>query len=312
MMQKIEQPGIYVDFDIAAYMADPCPEPSLSQTIAKVLIERSPAHAAATHPRLAPPPEDDDEAEKYIVARAIGDAAHRFMIGRGKDIAVGEFNSWRGKDAAAFKTDALAAGRTPILDKHMVRATRMVHAAHDQIEAAGWFDAFHPDNGHGEVVIAWQEDGLWFRSMVDWMVSPTLAYDYKSTSLSCAPHAVGKLMADAGWDVQAAFQERGLDVLDPDGRGRRTFRFIAQENEPPYALTPVELTEAVLTIGRKKVAYAVAMWKTCMATGLWLGYPSEICRPEMPGYKETQWLNREIEEADRPRNPKLAYSLMGG
>ena len=35
---KITAPGIYKDFDETAYFADPAPQPSLSQSLAKVLI----------------------------------------------------------------------------------------------------------------------------------------------------------------------------------------------------------------------------------------------------------------------------------
>ena len=312
-MMMIDQPGIYFDFDVAEYHADCCPEPSLTQSIAKILIERSPAHARLAHPRLAPPdPDGEDETpEKYDVAKAIGNAAHAYLIGRGKTIAVGDFPDWRKADAKAFREEALTAGRTPILAKHMVRATRMVEAASDQLDAARWQSAFDPDAGNGEVVIAWQEDGLWMRSLIDWLGTrvPTV-YDYKSTGLSVAPHAIPNLMANAGWPIQAAMIERGLDALDPDNAGRRVFRFVAQENEPPYALTPIELGEAVLTMGRKQLQYAIDIWHRSMETGEWPAYSSEICRPEYPGFREAQWLTRETEDADRRRPSQNA--LMAG
>lgn len=310
---KITKPGFYFDMAAADYFADPCPEPSLTQSIAKVLIERSPAHARAQHPRLRARVEDDAPPEPYSAAKAIGDAAHRLMIGRGKVLGVGHFDAWTTKEAKKYKADALAAGWTPILEKHFQRAETLVESARAQIDAAGWKAAFRL--GDGEVVIAWQEDGLWFRSMIDWLSDTRNVFDYKTTGLSVAPHAIPKLMVDAGWDVQAAFIERGLDVLDPDGRGKRIFRFIAQENEEPFALTPVELTEAVLTMGRKKVQFAVDRWRASMTSGEWPAYPSEICRPAYPGYREAQWLNREVEESDRrpsANKSEQLRSLMGG
>lgn len=307
-------PGIHFDVPSADYFGDPCEGPSLTQSIAKLLIDRSPAHAFAAHPRLSPPAEDEeDEPEKYDAAKAIGNAAHALLIGRGKSLAVANFPTWRTKDAKAFKADAMTAGTEPILEKHMAQAERMVAATMAQLRAVGWGDAF--DGGAGEVVLVWQEAGLWFRTMIDWLPGNFIRpVDYKSTSLSCAPHAIPNLMANAGWDVQAAFHERGLDILDPENRGRRTFRFIAQENEPPFALTPVEIPEAVLTIGRKKVDYAVRQWRECMATGDWPAYGTEVCRPALPGWKETAWLNREIAESERPAQPArpALHSIMGG
>ncbi len=314
MAEKIVEPGIYPGFDVDSYFADPAPTPSLTQSIAKVLIERSPAHAKLEHPRLAPPTTADEPAEKYVVAQAIGNAAHQIMIGRGKDIAEANFDNWRGKDAAAFRTDAEAAGKCVILSKHLARAQDMVKAASFQLEAVGWREAFRV--GEGEVVIAWKEGNLWFRSLIDWMQSPTMLYDLKSTGLNCAPHAIASMIEKAGWHLQAAMHERGLDVLDPANAGRRKFRFVAIENEPPYALAAVELTEHWLTMGRKMLDHAVGIWSQCLTRNVWPAYPPEVMRPEFPGYAEAKWLTREIEHDERQRAPRkrepMLTDLSGG
>lgn len=297
---KIEKPGIYHDFPIAVYHADPCPKPSLTQSIAKVLIEQSPLHAWHEHPRLGKSA-DDEEGEKYVSAQAIGNAAHQMMIGRGRDIAVGDFDSWRTKEAQTFRDANAAAGKIPILEKHFARARAMVGAAIERLDGA----AFHSEApGKGEVVLAWEEGGLWFRTMIDWLNDDLrIAWDLKTSAMSCAPHAIPSLMLSGGWDIQAAMHERALDALDPAGRGRRKFRFVAQENYPPYAVTICELSEAVLTMGRKKLAYAVQLWSACLRADVWPSYPPEVCSPEYPGWAENKWLERETHEAARERMP---------
>jgi len=296
----IKTPGIYLDMSAADYYADPCPLPSFTQSLAKVLVEHSPRHAMLEHPRLHTPAEDD-ETEKYIKAQAIGSAAHHLMLGRGKELEVRDYDSWRGK-ASAERAEIEAGGKVAILGKHYAVAQRMVLAAGEQLAAAG-LDAFMTGTGHGEVCLAWQEeDGLWFRSLVDWLPDDMLIpYDYKTTAMSCAPWAVPRLMAEGGWDLQAAMHERGLEALDPDNAGRRRFRFIAQENTEPFALVAVELTEAVMTVGRKKLDYAIARWRQCMRSGVWPGYPPELLRPELPAWNVSAWLTREEAEAlERP------------
>jgi hypothetical protein len=311
MADKITEPGIFIGFDIEAYFADPTPTPSLTQSIAKVLIERSAAHARIEHPRLAPPPTAEEPAEKYDAAKAIGNAAHAIMIGRGKLIAEAQFDNWMTKDAKAFRADAEEAGKLAILSKHLTRAQDMVKAASFQLEAVGWREAFRL--GQGEVVIAWREGDLWFRSLIDWMQDTTLLYDFKTTGLSCAPHAIAAMIERAGWHVQAAMHERGLDELDPANAGRRKFRFIAQENEPPYALAAVELTEHWLTMGRKMLDHAIGIWSHCITHNVWPGYPPEVIRPEFPGYAETRWLAREIESDDgSKRAPRGSEFIMAG
>lgn len=314
-MREILQPGIYADYDVDAYFADPCPTPSLTQSIAKVLIEHSPAHAKQEHPRLRDPVTADEPAEKYVAAQAIGNAAHAAMIGRGKDIAEAKFDNFQTKAAKEFRDAPENAGKVVILSKHLVRAQAMVKAAGVQLDAVGWRDAFKV--GQGEVMIAWKEGDLWFRSLIDWL-SPDglIVSDYKTTGLNCAPHAIASMIEKAGWHLQSAMHERGLNVLSPGGAGRRKFRFVAQENEPPYALAAVELTEHWLTMGRKQLAYAVDTWARCMEINLWPGYPPMVQRPEFPGYAESRWLAREItEEHDalpaRRREPMLT-DLSGG
>lgn len=296
---KITKPGIYRDFDVTAYHADPAPEPSLSQSLAKVLIDYSPMHAFVQHPRLTPP-QADDEVEKYVKAQAIGDAAHALMIGRGKDLAIGSFDSWRTKEAQAFKDAAIKEGKTLIIEEHFAQANEVLRAAQAQIDAHEESDCFK--NGSGEVALIWQEGSLWFRCLVDWLHDGNRTVDdYKTTGMSVAPHVLGLRAADAGWDIQAAMIERGLDVLDPASAGRRKYRFIAQEQDAPYALNVMLMSEHWLTMGRKKLQHAVDIWSNCMARKQWPGYPPYAVQPEYPGWKETQWLNREIQaEADKP------------
>lgn len=301
----IREPGIYLDVSSIDYFADCCPAPSLTQSVAKVLIDQSPAHARLEHPRLRPPLASEDEpAEKYDSAKAIGDAAHAMMIGRGKSIHEAKFDNFKTKAAQEFR-DANDGG-VVVLSKHLRRAAAMVNAARDALALTGWEASF--EDGNGEVVIAWQESGLWFRSLIDWKANGRpVCYDLKTSGMSVAPHSIGMMIEKAGWHIQAAMHERGLDVLEPHDAGRRKFRFLAQENYPPYAVTPVELDEHWMTLGRKKLQFAVDIWRRCIETDNWPAYPLVPMVPEYPGFRETQWLNREMEQ----RGPMLT-DLAGG
>lgn len=289
------KPGIFRDMDVQAYFDDPCPEPSLSQSLAKILIDRSPLHAAVAHPRLTTQ-EVDDEAEKYVKAKVIGDAAHKIMIGRGKDLVVCKADSWRSDKAKQLRAEAEAAGKVAILAKHHETAESIVRVAHEQLGRHQEKDCF--TNGAGEVALIWQEGPLWFRCLVDWLHDGLLTVDdYKTSGMSVAAHVLGNRACDAGWHIQAAMIERGLDVLDPEGAGRRRFRFIAQEQEAPYALNVMIMDEHWLTMGRKMLQHAVDIWAQCIRENKWPGYPPFAVWPEYPGWKESQWLNREIEAA---------------
>ena len=306
MPEQISAPGIYLDMTTAAYFGDPCPAPSLTQSIAKVLLDRSPLHAYGAHPRLGG---EVDRHEDYVSAQAIGNAAHKLFLGRGKVIVVIEAPDFRTKEARATRDAVSAEGKVPIRAKHHGRAQTMVKRAHEQLEALG---LAHPV-GDSEAVVAWEEDGIWLRSMID-LLSPDrrTIIDLKTTGMSCAPHSIGRMMNDAGWDVQAAMHERGLFATDASGAGRRRHLFIAQENEEPYALTVVQISEAVMTMGRKKLAVAMDIWRRCIEGDRWPGYPPEIVVPELPTWAETSWLEREEVEFTNAVRHDISQIIMAG
>lgn len=295
MTFKITKPGIYTDMASADYFADPCPSPSLTQSVAKILLDKSPLHAWHAHPRLNPDYRHDDD-RKFDV----GNIAHALMIGRGKEICVLDFDDWRtkaAKDAREAAKPALA-----VLGKHYSLAARMVKAAREQLDSRGLGHLFR--DGDGEVVSAWQEGDVWLRQMIDWLTPDRLTFaDYKTTGESAAGHELGRKMVVDGWPIQAAMGERGLNAIDPDNAGRRKYYFVCQEDETPYALNVVQISAGVMSLGRKRLEIAVQMWRRCFAANRWPGYPTEIVVPEFPGWAEQQWLDREIAEAAQSRVP---------
>jgi hypothetical protein len=302
-MFKIEKPGIYTDVPVSDYFEDCCPEPSLTQSIAKILLEKSPLHAWYAHPRLNPDYFPDDNT-KYD----IGNIAHSIMLGRGKTIVVvPDAEDWRTKAAQQGRAAAAAEGKLAVLGKHYAKAQRMVVAARAQLDLRGLTKLFI--EGDSEVVLVWQEGDIWLRQMVDW-VSPhrSAIVDLKTTDLSVAPHNLGRMMVTAGWPIQAAMADRGLKALDP--LDLRRYLFVVQETESPYCLNVVEMSEGAMTMGAKMLDMAVAIWRHCMANDRWPGYPAEIVTPEYPGWHEQQWLEREVKDAARGRMPN--DTLMAG
>jgi len=300
--------GIHLNVPSADYFADPAPEPSLTQSIAKILIERSPLHAWTAHSKLNPDYQHDDD-KKYD----IGNVAHSIMIGRGKDIAVLDYDDWRAKDARKDREMYAAMGKLAVLGKHYKRANQMVDAAREQLALRGLDRFFREGDCNGEVVTVWQEDGIWLRQMIDWLSPDLLEFvDYKTSDMSVAPHGIDRMMFNAGWSIQAAMAERGLDVLDPDNAGRRKFYFVVQEAEHPYQLTVVQLTRGPMTMGAKQLDHAVNIWRQCVRSNRWPGYPLDIVTPEWPGWAEQQWLTREVEREQRQQREPILDSLMGG
>ncbi len=289
------KPGIHLDIASADYFADPCESPSLTQSIASVLLDRSPRHAALRHPRLNPAWEPYEDTKFNI-----GNAAHKLLIGRGKELVIVEADDWRTKDAKAARDEAHEAGKVAILAHQHDTAEDMALAFKEQIAAipdcAGAFDA--ASGGSGETVIVAEYEGVILRSMVDWMRDPCHLDDLKTTGKSASPDNVPYVMADGEWALQAAIQERILDVIDPSGQGRRHHFFYLQENEDPYEVTVSELPEATLTKGRLMLDKAIAVWRDCMANNRWPGYPRIIHRPTYPAYMEARLIEQLMGEED--------------
>jgi hypothetical protein len=292
--------GIHYDVPEATYRNDPGSTAALSQSIAKILLSRSPAHAWLAHPRLNPNWEPDNQT-KYDV----GNIVHKLMLGRGRDLVVLPFDDWRTKDARTARDEALAGGKLAVLDRDMDLADAMVSAAWRQLQERGYAGDWKVDKDCGEVVVRAMVGikdaqpgqpltGYWLTAMIDWLPTTTRIWDWKTTAMSVAPDALGRLMAGGNWPLQAATHERILNILDPGNIGRREHRFVTQEVVAPHALSVVRLTEAHMTIGRAQLARAEAIWARCMATDTWPMYPVEDQTPEYPAWA----MQKAMEEGD--------------
>jgi hypothetical protein len=135
----------------------------------------------------------------------------------------------------------------------------VVDHARLQLKARGLDHLFDADNsGQSELVTCWREGETWFKQMLDWRRNDgRIVADYKTTDLSIAPQNLGRMMVSAGWHIQAAMAQRGLDVLDPATMMERQYLFVVQEAQEPYALCVVEIGEGPMTVGRKSIDMAV-------------------------------------------------------
>ena len=291
---RITEPGLYRDVSDADYHADPCPEPSLSSSIAKVLLARSPLHAAVRHPRLAKRQQREEKA-----AFDLGRVAHALLLGRGADFAVIDHEDWRTKAAREARDEARARGLTPILRPQLELAEAMVNMLRAQLsehECAGAFEG-----GLAEATLVWCEDnGVWCRARIDWMPNPQadgmVVYDYKTTSVSAEPATFGgRTLFGLGYDLQAAFYLRGIRaVLGIDAR----MRFVVQETEEPWAATVLEIGPASLAVADRRIAKAIELWGKCLETGIWPAYPPRVCHVEAPAWHEHRVLDAEAREAE--------------
>ena len=283
----IKKPGIY-EITAEEYHADPCIEPSLSSSIAKIICTKTAAHASLAHPLLTPQDPKDPSP-----AMDLGTAVHALVLQPeiAEDlIVVVEEATWRTKLAKEQRSGARADGRVPLLSHVFDTAVEMSEAARLQIgqHPADIFEA-----GKCEQTMVWKEEDIWCRSRVDWLRSDhRYIDDFKTTAAGCSPHDISRRVFADGWDVQAAFYLRGLEAIGATEYVPH-FRFAVLESTPPYSLVVVELNADALMLAERKVAHAINTWRECMETGIWEGYPQKSFWVSLPPWEENRWLETE-------------------
>ena len=246
-----------IDISEAEYHADPCPEPSLSSSIATVMMERSPLHAWHQHPRLNP---DFEPEERNIFDK--GRVAHKVIVEGSEDgILIFDYPDWRTAEAKKNRDYIRKEGLTPILRHQFDEVSPMIDMFNESI----WLP-----KSQREQTIVWEEDGFWFRIRVDILPheGPTF-YDYKTTQLSAGPGGWGRRNI---WNymMQMALYCRGVHKVL--GWQNPEMQFIVQENTPPYAVCTLAADEDGRMAAEVQLDRVIEEWKDCLTHDEWPGY----------------------------------------
>lgn len=296
--------GIHADVNEKRYHEDPCAVPSLSASIAKLLIGQSAFHGWAAHPRLGGMVlEEEDEKEAAHLTQ--GTLMHKLLLGKGAEIDICEEDSWRKNTAKELREKAQAEGRIPCLRAQFDRAEKLRDAVTGQLEDLGLDRVFR--TGLREVVVVWEDEGVLCRAMIDNLIIDETAgraeiWDCKTTGKSAHPTACAKYISGMGYDIQRAFYRRAVEVRRPDLAGRIDFRFVFVEMGKPHAITPIDQDGTGAHIGVSKMGRALAMWRNCLAAGKWPGYTSQavpVTRSITPNWAMTE----EMETPEPSRVP---------
>src|SRR5436189_3624551 len=110
MTARIDRPGTY-DLSAKTYHSDPAPDPSLSSTMARTILNRSPLHCWHLSPRLntmAEPRPPTDAMEH-------GAIVHRLVLGVGAEIVEVDAPNWKCRREQELRAEAREAGKLPVL-----------------------------------------------------------------------------------------------------------------------------------------------------------------------------------------------------
>lgn len=278
--------GIHDGIPAEEYHRDPAPEPSLSNSVAQILLARSPLHAWCAHPRLNPDHENDESQDFDF-----GTAAHSVLLENDDSCIVEiECDSYRTKVAQEARDAAREAGKVPLLAHQANKVRRMVEVARNAIQQTDLRDTFA--DGKPEQTLIWQDGGVWCRARVDWL-NPARPWDYKSTT-DAEPSAFGRHIASMQYDFQLAFYQRGLRALGINAQ----MCLLAQEKKEPFDITVHALAASKQDYVDALVTRAIGIWCECLQSGSWPGYDKrthyqEITNWQMADY-ERMFIESEI------------------
>lgn len=268
------------------YHADPCPRPSLSSTIAKDLLFRSPLHAWTANPRLNP---GWEPVVKDVFD--IGSACHRMLLGKGAQPIRCDVDAWTTKAAREIRDEIRERGDIPLKARDYDRVVEMRRAVRAFLGLAGeGLDDVFSEPDQAEVAYLSEIDGAWCRAMVDYEGDDGFVYDLKTTT-DASPQAVQRAVQSYGYHVQAAHY---LDVIEAATGKRPGWRFVFVEKKPPHACAVVQLRDEPghpadwMGVARGQVARARRRWRTLLARGTgrehWPGYPSAVMEADAPAW----------------------------
>lgn len=276
---RVTEAGIY-EVDHETYHSDPVVVPSLSCSIARILVRQTPAHAYQAHPRfgsvgITPSQVMDD-----------GSAVHAMLSGQAHLIETlatiygpkTKNKDLIGKPVRDYKTDAAqeerdeirGMGKIPVLKHRSIELIRCFHAAMRQLKDAEDGECFLSP-GRSEVMAVSQEDDIWLRVLVDRLPDDRRLGpgDLKCTELSAAPGGWERRL-QTEYAFQDAFYRRVLRRVE--GFDRPSMRFGVVELEPPHGTVIMAAAPSLQVIAEAEVERAIQRWRRCMKTGGWPCY----------------------------------------
>lgn len=138
----------------------------------------------------------------------------------------------------------------------------------------------------------WEEDGVWLRSLVDFIPDgqnvPLM--DIKTTGLSAAPGEWEQRLIRE-YAMQDAFYSRGFHALH--GIHPPPMQFIVVETDAPFGVSVMCAAPTLRAVAEAEVDRAIRLWRHCMKTNHWPGYPPFVAAVEAPS-----WLLNRMDEQE--------------
>jgi hypothetical protein len=294
------------------YLSDELtPQPALSASGIRTLIEATPLAFAARNERLWRElgiwPGDFKRRETKQTKR--GTAVHSLLLGAGQTICVIKPEDYLTKQGKPGKNLGTDGAKTAIAEAEesgllVLSATENVTAVNAATFAkkkilgnpkhgAAW------ERAEAEVTLIWQRQTsfgpIWCRCRPDKLdIATGTAYDPKTTERSLTPHSLASKFASEGTDCQAVWVMDGIESVFPALRGRSSFIPIAIEVDPPYDSEFLRFPMSTLQLIGQQLDSVCELFAKCIYSGEWPGKDNSKGETILP---EVTWRERAIMEA---------------
>ena len=273
-MKMINSPGIY-DIAESAYHADPVETPSLTSSVADILMNTSPLHAWYAHPRLGGTYDDNSNRNMDL-----GSAIHDALLMDMSKVDLIPYDNWRTQDARDMKINAYKNDRIPLLEKD-IEFVNKVYEKHKN----------HFKSMDNEKVYVWSEEydryglcapgttgkyKIWCRSRIDSVDHGSRCIvDLKTTAIALSDWSRTRAIH---YLMQVGMYRRALWNAHEDEYG---FFFAVIENYEPYEIKMFGLDGMLIKLADDLANEACRRWSKLDTSDIkgWHGYalgPHEI------------------------------------
>ena len=287
------EPKILYDLDEWAYHADPCDTPSLSASLAHLMVSASPLHAWTASRKLNPDYESVD-----TPAFNIGRAFHSLILDERPRVRVrekyGDWPDWRSKESREWRDSMEAAGEIVITEKE---DEWLQDARFNALKTLNSSLDIQPEKLPTEVSLVWETGGVTNRARVDAIdVKNRIAVDLKTTAGLADPQRWVAASMDHGIDLRAAHYLDGLNwcwprPLDNDRVPEWRYIFLVVEKSAPHACSLVELDGRTIAMGQSKLECARRSWGDCLKLDDWPAWSKAVEEASAPEWRVSQWIN---------------------
>lgn len=292
---QITTPGIYRGIPLADYhRPDLCVEVSVSSSLFRTIINKSPKHAfdkSLLNPAYSPDDVQNEALSKgrFVHSAVAGEAFENDCVLRPPAIGGVAYNGntkvWR-----EWKALQLAAGK-------YILTPEMAEAAKGMIIALGQFPLVQQGmmNGAPERSMIWRDPrGFWCKARPDQISNDSGDYVDLKTTRSVLYRDTQRSIIDYGYHQQGALVLEGARAL---GLPATSFTLLWVESKSPHCVRAQTLKDEDLARGHALNELAAKTFWECYRSGVWPGPGDD--RPDAEYVDLPDWYRKSVDDRIR-------------